>query len=64
MQRLLQNAAAASWARPFAFLADFPQASDFVEAETSFFQQVGFEDGPGDVVCFKFGGEIALKLKK
>lgn len=32
--------------RPFAFLADFPQASDFREAETSCFQQVGFEGGP------------------
>lgn len=47
--------AAASWARPFAFLADFPQASDFKEAETSLFQQVGFQGGPDDVVCFKFG---------
>lgn len=37
--------------RPFAFLADFPQASDLREAETSCFQQVGFEGGPD---AFKF----------
>lgn len=56
---------AAPWARPFAFLSGFLQASNFMEAET-FFQQVGFEDGTEEVVCFKLGGgeRIALKLKK
>lgn len=43
------------------------QATNFMEAET-FFQQVGFEDGTEEVLCFKLGwgvgGRIALKLKK
>lgn len=65
----LESGAAASRARPFAFLADPPQTPDFMEAETSSFQQVGFEYGLlDDIVCFRFekkktNNNIALKLK-
>lgn len=62
----LQSGGSDSWGSTVSAPVRLLQASNFMEAET-FFQQVGFENGTEEVVCFKFGGGgggIALKLKK